>query len=226
MTSVNRQVVLVVAFAVAVSAVGYAQLVPLQFGTAGLQLSPYYHLLSGGPLVDSGYLDSNGSPASPFLRNLDSSSVGGTASGNGRVATVGDWIHAACMTAFALGTLGYWADFFTSGDVRTAADPSYVDFESAFVLADAYLSASYTTAALLLVLQQPAAVPVGIMAGGASIYLGCMDLLYDLQHNKFANMDASMAFEAFIIACSFGLGGATIVRFSQAWDRLMEGPSS
>jgi hypothetical protein len=34
------------------------------------------------------------------------------------------------MIAYGLGTLGYWLDFYASGDVRTSSDQSYIDFES------------------------------------------------------------------------------------------------
>jgi hypothetical protein len=50
-----------------------------------------------------------------------------------------------------------------------------------------------------------------------------MDLLYDVQHDKFRDMTASMAFETSIIATSFVLGAVTIVRFWLSKDRLEEG---
>lgn len=136
-----------------------------------------------------------------------------------RVPT-GDLIHAICMMAFSVVTVAYWVDFYTAGNVETSADPTYVDFESSFPLADGYMAAGYMTSAVLLLSQKPLSVPFGIAAGSASIYLGCMDLLYDLRHDKFRNMTPAMAFETTIIATSLTFGAITIIRLWIARHRL------
>ena len=53
------------------------------------------------------------------------------------------------------------------------------------------------------------ALPVGLMASSASIYLGCLDVLYNLRHGKYRDLDAAMGAEAVINATSLGLGAFT-----------------
>ena len=138
---------------------------------------------------------------------------------DGRIPT-GDLVHALGMTAYGLAGIMYWIDFFSAGNVHTSDDQAYIAFESAFPLADGYMTACYFASALLLIRQHPLAVPVGIAAGSASIFLGCMDLLYDLQHDKFRNMTLEMAFETGIIITSFTFGILTMIRLWRARDRL------
>lgn len=124
------------------------------------------------------------------------------------------------MRLAAVGNLLYWADFFTAGRVRTSEDPAYVDFERAFPLADAYWSIAYLVAARQLSRGQEAAVGTGIAAGSAMVFLGCMDLLYDLQHKKFSERTPEMAAEATIVAFSLTFGPATMIRLWRARHRL------
>lgn len=133
---------------------------------------------------------------------------------------IGDLVHASLMMVTGLGVIAYWVEFYTSGMVRTSDDPSYLDFESAFVLADAYMAACYLVGAGLLFWQHPAAIPFGIAAGSAMIFLGAMDALYNLQHDKFRNMSPEMAVETGIILWSFTMGPTTIFRLWQARHRL------
>lgn len=131
-----------------------------------------------------------------------------------------DRVHAFVMGGVAAATAAYWIEFFTSGRVRTSEDQSYVDFERAFPLADGYMSAVYAATAWLLWRQKPGAVPAGLAAGGAMVFLGCMDLLYDLQHGKFRDRTPEMAVEAGIVAFSLTFGPYTMRRLWRARHRL------
>jgi hypothetical protein len=124
------------------------------------------------------------------------------------------------MRLVAFVTVGYWIDFFTAGRVRTSDDPAYVDFERAFPLADAYMSAAYLIAARQLMRGENAAVGTGIAAGSAMVFLGCMDLLYNLQHEKFADRTPEMAAETAIVAFSLAFGPMTMIRLWRARHRL------
>ena len=42
-----------------------------------------------------------------------------------------------------------------------------------------------------------------LVASGASVYLGCMDTLYNLEHGKYASLDAGMILEILINLSSF-----------------------
>jgi hypothetical protein len=127
------------------------------------------------------------------------------------------------MAVVGITTVAYWVEFFSSGRVRTSEDQAYVDFERAFPLADAYMAAAFLAGAELLRRGRPAAVPVGIAAGSAMVFLGAMDTLYNLQHGKYRSMTPEMAVEALINVASFTFGPFTMYRLWKARGRL-EGP--
>jgi len=90
-------------------------------------------------------------------------------------------VHAVLMLVVAFGTVAYWTAYFTSGAVQTSEDPSYIVFENAFPLADGYMAACFVIAAILLLRGSPTAIPFGIAAGSAMVFLGAMDTLYNLE---------------------------------------------
>lgn len=124
------------------------------------------------------------------------------------------------MLVAALGTLAYWTAYFTAGAVQTSEDAAYVAFENAFPLADAYMAACYVAAAVLLLRGRAAAVPIGIAAGSAMVFLGAMDTLFNLEHAKYADMTAEMAIETVINVVCFVLGPVTMVRLWHARSRF------
>lgn len=138
----------------------------------------------------------------------------------GGARTTGDLIHALLMLAAALGTAAYWAVYFGAGAVQTADDPVYLGFERAFPLADAYMAACYVAAALLLLRGRPAAVAFGIAAGSAMVFLGLMDVLYNLEHRKYAAMTPAMVVETLINVACVSLGPFTMARLWRARGRL------
>ncbi|MGD2050846.1 MAG: hypothetical protein PVI35_00090 [Acidimicrobiia bacterium] len=132
-----------------------------------------------------------------------------------------DRIHAALMLTVAGATIAYWVEHFTKGRLQTEDDdPAYLAFENAFPAADAYMAACFIASALLLRKQNAAAVPLGIAAGSAMVFLGAMDTLYNLQHGKYRKMDSAMAAETIINVVSFTFGPATMVRLWRARRRL------
>ena len=137
-----------------------------------------------------------------------------------RVIPIGDRVHAFMMTGAAIATLAYWVEFFTSSKLRTSEDQAYVDFERAFPLADGYMAVALVFAARHLRQQRAGAVPVGIAAGSAMVFLGSIDLLYNLQHRKFADRTPEMAIEAGIVSFSLVFGPLTMFRLWRARGRL------
>ncbi len=131
-----------------------------------------------------------------------------------------DRVHAWMMRLVAVATIAYWVEFFTSGKVRTSEEEAYVDFERAFVLADGYMAAAFLLAARRLSRNRPEAVVAGIAAGSAMTFLGCMDLLYNLQHHKFADRNPEMMVETGIVAVSLTFGPWTMLRMWRARHRL------
>lgn len=81
----------------------------------------------------------------------------------------------------------YWLAWFTDRSI-VASDHSaqYVSFEQSFPLADAWLLAAVLMAAIQLWRRQPSASMWLVLVGGAGVYLGALDVLYDLQHGIYA----------------------------------------
>ena len=137
-----------------------------------------------------------------------------------RSVPTGDRVHAWLIGVGAGVIAAYWAEFLTSGRLRTSGDDAYVDFEKSFLLADAYLFVMALLTAQLLSQGRPEAVPVGIAAGSAATFLGLMDLAYDLRHGKFAERTPEMAVEKGLVAASVTLGLVSMLRLWKARTRL------
>ena len=135
-------------------------------------------------------------------------------------AGLGDQLHAAAMVATAALTGAYWADWFTKGRVQSADDPEYVTFEESFPLADAYMAVLYVAAARSLWKQRPAAVPLGIAAGSAHVFLALMDLLFDLRRGNLREKTPEMQIEKAIIGASLFFGPLTMIRLWRGRRRL------
>ena len=64
-----------------------------------------------------------------------------------RAIPTADRVHAFLMSGFAVATVAYWVDFFTTGNVKTSDDTAYIDHQQAFPLADAYMAGAFLLAA-------------------------------------------------------------------------------
>ena len=124
------------------------------------------------------------------------------------------------MLVAALGTLAYWTAYFAAGAVQTGDDPAYFAFENAFPLADGYMATCFVIAAIALLRGRVQAVPFGIAAGSAMVFLGAMDTLFNLEHGKYADMTPEMAIETVINLVCFTFGPLTMIRLWRARARL------
>jgi hypothetical protein len=138
------------------------------------------------------------------------------------MVTRGDRVHAALMRVVAAGTIAYWVAYLGYGAVQTGTDPGYVAFENAFPVADTYMAVAYLVAARLLVRGRMAAVPIGIAAGSAMVFLGLMDTLYNLEHGQYAIRTPEMATETAINVVCLVFGPWTMVRLWGARRRLAD----
>ena len=87
------------------------------------------------------------------------------------------------LVAAATLVVAYWTAWYVHRPwVASSTDPSYVDFENAFPLADGWLAVTALLAAWALNGRRPTALLWLLAAGSAGVYLACMDVLYDLQH--------------------------------------------
>ena len=113
----------------------------------------------------------------------------------------------------AVVTLLYWATFFTSGDVQSSEAECYLAFERAFPAADLWLAAACLAAAEGLRRRRDWAVLFGIAAGSAALYLGCMDVLYNLENGMYAVWSAPMVGEIVINLFCLAFGPFLLVWF-------------
>ena len=113
----------------------------------------------------------------------------------------------------------YWTIWFTNRDlIASETTQAYYDFENAFPLADLWLGLACVLALVTLVRRHPSALLWLIAVGAAGLYLGSMDLLYDLEHDIFGKGGGG-AFEAVIVAATW-VFSITVLWF--AWTRRSE----
>ncbi len=111
-------------------------------------------------------------------------------------------------------TILYWVVFFSSREVRsTTGEDCYLAFERAFPAADGWLVIVCVVAAEGLRRRREWALLWGVAAGSAIIYLGCMDVLYNLENGMYTRMNAAMAGEVVINLWCVSLGPFLLVYF-------------
>jgi hypothetical protein len=110
----------------------------------------------------------------------------------------------------------YWSIWFTQRDwIASEHTQAYDDFENAFPLADLWLGVACLLALVTVVRRHPSALLWLVATGAAGLYLGCMDLLYDLEHDIFGKGGGG-AFEALVVAVTW-VFSITVLRY--AWTR-------
>ncbi|MCL2449103.1 MAG: hypothetical protein FWD17_09160 [Polyangiaceae bacterium] len=116
-----------------------------------------------------------------------------------------------------LATVAYWVVWFGIDRrwLATADTPSYYAFENAFPLADGWMAVTGGLGAVALARRRPEALLWMLLAGSATVYLGGMDILFDLENGIYWHGDpGNVAVEAFInVGCL--AGGTAVMRF--AW---------
>lgn len=120
------------------------------------------------------------------------------------------WIIGLLLFTFAA-TLAYWIIYFTSGDVQVRHDEVYLGFENAFPLADAWMAACALLGAIGLWQQKGWGFLFGLLAASSAIFLGLMDVLFNLQQGIYAIGGAETAIEIAINLLTLGLGPVIIV---------------
>lgn len=107
----------------------------------------------------------------------------------------------------------YWTLWaFARDAVASSHRLAYEEFENAFPLADLWLAVACLAALVALRTKHPTALLWLLAGGGAGLYLGCMDLLYDLEHGIFTSGSGG-AFELLIVAVTWAFS-LTLLRWS------------
>jgi len=131
-------------------------------------------------------------------------------------------LGAALIVASGLTAL-YWIEFFTTGSIQASADHCYLVFESAFPAADCWAATAAIVAGIGLWRRRSFAVLFGVAAGSAYVFLGLMDVLYNLEHGMYAVHTAEMSAEVVINVVCLTLGPAAMV-WSWRWRRVLDPP--
>lgn len=101
-----------------------------------------------------------------------------TPGSRGRIAVISAMIFAALLT------IAYWTIWFgvDRNILASSHAASYYAFENAFPAADGWLTLTLLLGALGIARRRPWGLLWGLLAGGAGVYLGCMDVLFDLEN--------------------------------------------
>jgi hypothetical protein len=120
------------------------------------------------------------------------------------------WIVALCVITTAA-AIAYWLlFFFVPGSVQSSGDACYLTFERSFPVADAWMALCTLLCAAALLRRRAISLLWGLLGASAMLYLGCMDVLYDLENGIYAHFSADMAVEAVINVFSLAVGAGFI----------------
>ena len=111
------------------------------------------------------------------------------------------------LFAFAATTL-YWIVWFfiNRAWIANQDTPTYYAYENAFPLADAWMALASLGGAIALYRRHATALLLMLLAGSASIYLGLLDVLFNLENGIYAAASgASLAVEVAINLLSFAI---------------------
>ena len=116
------------------------------------------------------------------------------------------------MLAFAcFAIVAYWAVFFTSGEVQARNDLVYLAFERSFPVADGWMALCALIGAIGLWRRKDWGFLFGLLSGSSSIFLGLMDVLFNLNEGNYALGGPEMAIEIAINLTTLSLGTVVIV---------------
>jgi hypothetical protein len=116
-----------------------------------------------------------------------------------------------------LATAAYWVVWFGIDReiLASAHTDSYYAFENSFPLADAWMGATGLLASLALVRRRASALLWSIAAGSTSIYLGLLDVLFDLENGIYRSPDTGGVIVEIVINVLTLAMGLVVVRW--AW---------
>ena len=125
-------------------------------------------------------------------------------------ALPGARVLAAVLIIGGVGTILYWITFFTAGAVQATHEECYLVFERAFPAADGWTAAAAIVAGFGLWHRRSTAVLFGIAAGSGFIFLGLMDVLYNLENDMYALGNPEMGGEILINIFCLTVGPAAM----------------
>jgi hypothetical protein len=120
---------------------------------------------------------------------------------------------AVLLLVTAVVTVAYWVDFFWHGSVNVVEKDWYIRFERAFPVADGFMSVCAAVAGIGLLLGEEWGVALGLVAAGALLFLGLMDVTFNVDNGLYRSLPDSwpMRIELFINVWILGLGAFVAV---------------
>jgi hypothetical protein len=116
-------------------------------------------------------------------------------------------------------TIIFWIlFFFVPGSVQSTDEKCYMVFQKSFVAADLWMSVAFFLSAYFLYHHEAVGVMWGIVAGGTFVFLGLMDVLYNIENGMYKHINSGMFFEILINLVSIIFGSYTI---NYTWKLLI-----
>jgi hypothetical protein len=112
----------------------------------------------------------------------------------------------ALLWLFAIGVVLFWISFFGGGAVRASGDECYVVFERNFVAADLFTAMAGLVCAEGLRRGRDWARVWGGVAAGGILFLGFMDVSYNLLNGLYDHVSTAMIMENGINLYCFTFG--------------------
>ena len=102
-----------------------------------------------------------------------------------------DSVLGVLLLVTAVVTVAYWLDFFVRVSVQVVDEEWYLRFERAFPVADGFMALVSLLAGIGLLQGADYGVAFGLVGGGALLFLGLMDVTFNVQNGLFALLPRS-----------------------------------
>jgi len=114
---------------------------------------------------------------------------------------------ALLQVATGIGILLFWAAFFTIGLAPQNPPECYFAYEHAFPLPDSVLAVGLVVAGYLLLAGKSAGRALSLVCAGGLIFLGLLDVSFNLQNGIYAASPVELFTNGLINAWCIGFGG-------------------
>jgi hypothetical protein len=122
-----------------------------------------------------------------------------------------DIVLAVLLLVTAVGTAAYWVDFFWHGSVHVVEEEWYIRFERSFPVADGFMAASAAAAGVGLIGGAAWAEALGLVAAGGLVFLGLMDVTFNVDNGLYRRLADSGAMRAELVVNVWTLGVGAFV---------------
>lgn len=120
-----------------------------------------------------------------------------------------DTAIAVLLLVTAVGIAAYWVDFFWHGSVHVVEEDWYIRFERAFPVADGFTGVCAAASGIGLLAGEEWGVALGLVAAGGLVFLGLMDVTFNVDNGLYRRLadSGAMRAELFVNVWTLGLGG-------------------